>query len=206
MVYYCVYTHEDFKHYELLYHCLPFSRKAKVDKLIRLADKYQAALSYCLLQYSLKINNIKILYQIDKYNKPYDASGKCYFNTSHCEKAVACIIGDLPNGIDIDRVINHDCYRTIVKKVCNNNEIELLNNSKEPLVEFTKLWTFKESYLKMVGTGIVGDLKRICYENCNICYESNVYKNYVLTYCSSSKEKIIEVSINEIIHFLNNSL
>lgn len=175
----------------------------KVNVLLFQKKNIQSKLAHCLLMYATSMNGISLDYKIDNYGKPYDANKNCYFNISHCKEAVACILGNSPNGIDVECVIKQDCFQKIKKKVCNEKELQLLNNSKNPLVEFTKLWTFKESYLKMLGTGIVGDLRNIYYEICDKSFETLTYNDFVLTYCSNNKEYITEVSLNEIIDFID---
>lgn len=183
---------------------LPDNKKEKYGFKRNYNQLFQTIFAYWLLQYSTDYLNIHLRLSENQYGKPYDLNGKYYFNISHCKDAVACIIGNTFNGIDVESIINKNCYDIIKKKVCNKNELVLLRNSDEPLVEFTKLWTFKESYLKMMGTGIIGDLKKVCYNNCNVFFESKVYEKFVLTYCSINKEELYEVSSDKIIAYISN--
>lgn len=203
MIYYCTDICRIENNLNLIYDLLPNFRKQKINRLFLTKDKAQSGLAYILLMYATAINGIEVDFKIDGNGKPYDANGNCFFNISHCRDSVACIIGSSPNGIDVESIINQECY-DIINNVCNNNEIILLKRSKKPLLEFTKLWTFKESYLKMMGTGIIGDLKKVCYNNCNVFFESKVYEKFVLTYCSINKEELYEVSSDKIIAYVSN--
>lgn len=204
MIYYCTDIYKAENNLKFIYELLPDFRKQKIDHLFLTKDKAQSGLVYLLLMYATAVNKIDINFKIDSYGKPYDANRNCFFSLSHCENSVACIIGNHNNGIDVEKIISQDDYEILKEHVCDHTELVFLNNSNKPLVEFTKLWTFKESYLKMIGTGIMGDLKKVGYKNCDVFFESKFYKNFILTYCSNSKENLIKISLHEIINLISN--
>ena len=75
-----------------------------------------------------------------------------YFNISHSGQYVACAVCDNPVGIDIQMIVP---YRPdTARRVCSAAELKMLENSRVPDVDFIKLWTQKEAYLKMLGYGI----------------------------------------------------
>lgn len=78
-----------------------------------------------------------------------------HISISHCRKAVAVAISkDGPVGIDVE------CRRRVgeglLERVCNEAEQVAVRTSKDPTMEFLRLWTCKEAVLKMRGTGIQG--------------------------------------------------
>ena len=187
-----------------MYNILPEFRKSKINKYKFPVDKVLSAVAYTLLLFAANQNNIKFNFKIDKYGKPYDAYGNMQFNLSHCKNAVACIISDAPVGIDVESIVNINCYNTIVSKVCSEQEISLLMQSEDSLVDFTKIWTLKESYTKMMGQGIVLDLKEVSFLKYSCFFSSLTFDNYVLSYCSNQYESIIYVSFEELINFVEN--
>jgi 4'-phosphopantetheinyl transferase len=48
---------------------------------------------------------------------------------------------------------------SLVEKTMNAEERSLIADSENMNLAFTRLWTKKEAYLKMKGTGIIADLK-----------------------------------------------
>lgn len=76
-----------------------------------------------------------------------------YFSLSHCRRGVLCAFGDEPVGCDIEsiqeKVNDGVCHRCL-----NDAEIAEVNESDNPCIEFTRLWTMKESALKLTGEGI----------------------------------------------------
>lgn len=77
-----------------------------------------------------------------------------FLSISHCKVAVAVAVSDRPIGIDVESVRSYKpglvdrSFSTLEKQ-----EIELSPNRD---LSFTRLWTRKEAYLKLIGTGITG--------------------------------------------------
>ncbi len=94
------------------------------------------------------------------YGKPYLRDyPNVHFNISHSGQYVACAVADRPVGIDVQVV---ETYRPdVVAKVCSEEELARINASDDPAAEFTKLWTRKEAYLKMLGCGIIGGIREL---------------------------------------------
>ncbi len=114
-----------------------------------------SVISYLLLLYALRenygITNPRIAY--GKYGKPYLADyPDIYFNISHYPKACVCAISDKEIGVDIQdiRPFSWD----IARRVCCDNELKILESADDKPGLFTKIWSMKESYVKMTGEGI----------------------------------------------------
>ncbi len=94
------------------------------------------------------------------YGKPYLRDyPNVHFNISHSGQYVACAVADCPVGIDVQVI---GAYRPdVAARVCNEEELAGIEASVNPATEFTKLWTRKEAYLKMLGCGIVGGIREL---------------------------------------------
>lgn len=95
--------------------------------------------------------------QYGPYGKPFLQSyPNVHFNISHSGQYVVCAVYDSPIGIDIQTITP---YRAdIAKRVCTSSEVVQINNCDDPHTEFTKIWTQKEAYLKMLGYGLSGKI------------------------------------------------
>ena len=82
-----------------------------------------------------------------------------YFSISHSKRGIAVAISDEPIGIDIEaiRPINEG----LVQKTMNPQEQAQIAAAANPAQEFIRLWTRKEAYVKMLGTGIISDMHQI---------------------------------------------
>jgi len=174
---------------------LPEDRKAKILRFKQSINRKQSLGAGLLLKQIFDENNQKL---DDLY---YGENGKpevkgLYFNLSHSDEMVVCAVAESPVGCDIEKV---DKYREgIAERNFTDNEMRYLKRfqGEERKEEFYRLWTMKESYLKMTGEGITVSLDQIefvledfvqVFRNGNPC-RCNVYEydipGYKLTVCT----------------------
>ncbi len=92
--------------------------------------------------------------------KPYlPHHPKLHFSISHCREAVACAVSGTPVGVDVERV--RPFKESLARYVLNEEELQQVMQSPAPDMAFAKLWTVKESLLKLTGEGIRSDLKTV---------------------------------------------
>lgn len=138
---------------------LPPERQSKALCFRKEIDKKNCVMAYLLLRYGLYKD-----YGIRTVRLSYRHTGKLYlsdhpnihFSISHCPRGCICAISDSPIGIDIQDI--HPFSWSIADHCCSAEEKQFLRECNDPAAEFTKIWTMKESYLKMKGTGITVDL------------------------------------------------
>lgn len=104
-----------------------------------------------------------------------------HFNISHCRKGVACILDSKPAGIDIEEIKPLDVE--VAGNVLSEEEYNSILGSDAPETDFTVLWTRKESFLKMTGEGLAGNLKEVKTMGENFLTHINDFQGYV---CSAS--------------------
>lgn len=94
------------------------------------------------------------------FGKPYLRDyPNIHFNISHSGQYVACAVADRPVGIDVQVI---GTYRPeVAVRVCSRDELAGIEVSDNPASEFTKLWTRKEAYLKMLGCGTTGGIREL---------------------------------------------
>lgn len=131
-----------------------------------------------------KIFGIDILKQkfaYSEHGKPYLFNyPNVHFNISHSGMYVVCTVADKPVGVDIQMIGEYN--PDVAKRVCNEKEIEQIENSIDKASEFTNFWTQKESALKMYGTGISSsEIKNLDIMNVS----SQKVNNYWLSVCAT---------------------
>lgn len=104
-----------------------------------------------------------------------------HFNISHCRKGVVCILNDMPVGIDIQEELCFDY--DFASTVCNSTEMERVLDSCDNNMEFSKLWTAKESVVKLSGEGITQNLKILDISEVE-CYR---YKSVIISVAKNKK-------------------
>lgn len=106
------------------------------------------------------------------------------FNMSHCRVAAACAVGGSPMGVDIETIRPYNA--TLARRVLSGVELAAVEASLRPDIEFIRLWTMKESYLKMTGEGIRRDLKTVLPASAVFSTTVNTVRGYVCTVCRGS--------------------
>lgn len=103
------------------------------------------------------------------------------FSMSHCRCGVACAVSDRPVGIDIETIRPY--RRELAERVMNTEEMDVITSSPHPEIEFIRLWTMKESFLKMTGEGIRSDLKLVPLSSARFTTTINAARGYICTAC-----------------------
>ncbi len=99
------------------------------------------------------------VFQYNEHGKPFLASGSPFFSLSHCREAVACAVGNHPIGIDIESI--RTAKDSLVRYTMNEAEQEHIFSSYDPDRSFTRLWTQKEAVAKLLGTGVLDNIKEM---------------------------------------------
>ncbi len=131
------------------------------------------ALNNGLKEYNLKEKDIE--YEFSKYGKPYIKNNKeIYFNISHSNELAICAISNKEVGCDIEKITKYN--EKVVKKCFSLKEIDYINNSLNKDEAFTRIWTYKESFLKTIGIGINDKMNEfsIVPKNKDIIIEQNI--------------------------------
>ena len=116
----------------------------------------------------------------NNYGAPYIEGGP-YFSISHCKTGIAVAISENPIGIDIEAI--RTFKPELMRKTMNLTEQQHIISSTNPDLEFIRLWTQKEAYLKLKGTGIISNLHNTLDHNPEITWKEigNLPLKYVCT-------------------------
>ena len=109
-----------------------------------------------------------------------------HFNLSHCHQAALCVVDEQEVGCDIE-VVGNKVDMDLCRHCFNESEMNAILCADNPPLEFTKLWTKKEAYLKLTGIGLTDSLPMVLSEQVmkSIHFQTFVDsdKTYVYTIC-----------------------
>lgn len=118
----------------------------------------------------------------NEHGAPY-WTDRPYFSISHCKQGIAVAISEQPIGIDIEAI--RPLNEGLVQKAMNTQEQALIQAAANPALEFIRLWTRKEAYVKMLGTGINSDMHEILRDTQPVIWTEffSEDKGYICTIC-----------------------
>ncbi len=168
------------------YNDLSADKKSRVDRNKNEKNKKLMVAGDMLLKKALSEKDIvSTEFYKNAKGKPYIKNTPYYFNISHSEDICICAVSDKEIGADIEKIRNVNLKTSI--KFATENELRYIfgkipedddfkadfNESTIDLFSrFFEIWTLKEAYFKMLGTGISSDLKSVEFfieENKVIC-------------------------------------
>lgn len=184
----------------------PENFKRKILRYRRWQDTQLSLLGRVLLTYGLKNYYQVSEFEIDlsHVNKPYLKEQNIYFNITHSEKLVICIIADFPVGIDAEFIhekINYMDFQSQMT-VREFNEIHHADNKIKCLLKY---WTKKEAIIKADGRGLQIPLQSFEFVN-NECLvqdktffvkEIFIHDNYLVHIASVDIDILEKISVIE---------
>lgn len=152
-----------------------------------LAFKFELGQRQCVLAYQLLKQGLQEAYGItenpifeyNEHGKPaIIGHPEIYFNLSHCEEAVACVISDEPVGIDVESI---RAYKDgLARYTMNETELAEIAQASDAAAAFIRLWTMKEATVKLIGTGITNELKSLI-DTKKYSYTTVIESGYIYT-------------------------
>jgi len=128
-------------------------RRLRIAKAANEKARRQCLASALLLQLVLKEKGLDAnQVRTNRFGKP-EIDG-IYFNISHSGDMVVCAVSEKPVGCDIERI--REAPRKVSSRYFGEQEKLRLEKLQgfEFDCEFFRLWTMKESYVKMTGEGL----------------------------------------------------
>ena len=167
-------------------------RKEKILSHKNSDGRKQSFASSLLLKKILQQNNLKL--QDVKYaqNKKPEIDG-IFFNISHSDDFVICSTSKKSIGCDIEKI--RPVKSGFENRFFTQNEVAYLNkfDGEEKLNQFFRLWTMKESYMKMTGEGMSLALNRFEFI---FDSEIKVYRDGILCDCNIKEYDLLDHKIS----------
>lgn len=192
--------------YNAAYNRVTDERRKKTDSFRLKKDRQLSLGAELLLIEALKewgINPKEIKYHYGANGKPYLTGRQdIYFNLSHSDEAVICAVSLWEVGCDIEKISHINLE--VAKKFFCEAEYELIasrktKESKQKM--FFRLWTMKESFIKLTGIGMSMPMnsfsikfhtdqilinQKSCDEKCYL-QELDLWKDYKCAVCGFDK-------------------
>ncbi len=156
--------------YEKVYDILGKEERKRVDRYKRDDDKKRSLLAHILLKKLMKdefSTQCELLYK--ENGCPYFKDHNLFVSISHSGDVAFCAVSQNPVGVDVEKIRN--ISHSLIERVCVEEEktyvlsdVSINESEKisDPTVlkRFFDIWTAKEAYFKMKGSGIT-DLKSV---------------------------------------------
>lgn len=159
--------------------------------------KHELGKRLCVLAYQLLKRGLAEVYGIrenpvfeyNEHGKPMIVGHpEIFFNLSHCKEAAICVVSDQPVGVDVESVRSFN--ESLVRYTMNEAEVKEIESAEDQAIAFIRLWTMKESALKLIGTGISNDLKQVLQQE-NLQFQTFVdtQRRFVYSICHFNIKK-----------------
>ena len=161
---------------------LPPWRLEKALRYVRESDTRQSVAVWLLLREACLRHGLPDVPAVafGEHGKPFFPDyPSLHFNLSHCREAAACVFSASPVGIDVEAVMPPD--REVMERVLSEDELRGVLAAPDPAVEFTRLWTVKESFLKLTGEGLTDDLPGLLARAEGVRFRTTLRGRYVYT-------------------------
>ena len=98
------------------------------------------------------------------------------------------MVSDHPVRVDVESVRSFN--ESLVRYTMNEAEVEEIESAEDQAVAFIRLWTMKESALKLIGTGISNELKQVLQQK-NLQFQTFVdtQRRFVYSICHFNIKK-----------------
>ena len=94
----------------------------------------------------------------NEHEKPFlPEESHLYYNLSHSGHYTVMAVSSQLCGVDVEKV--HVSFRSIAKHFYTETENRAVEDAQSPEDMFLRIWTRKESYLKMTGEGLSRELR-----------------------------------------------
>ena len=147
--------------FEKLSKLITEDKRTKIQKYRSYSDAQRSLLGDVLVRYSICQNNSllnkNLRFDKNEYGKPFlPEYPNIHHNISHAGNYVVCAISNTsPVGIDVEAIKTADMK--IAERFFTNDEFYYIKEQPYNLqnICFYKIWTMKESYIKMIGKGLL---------------------------------------------------
>lgn len=173
--------------------CISHQRWQRLEHFIFETDKMASLLAELLIRHevmrTLGAANAEIVFARDSRGKPFlDRFPDYHFSVSHTDGCVAFAGGSAPVGIDAEKIAAH--HPGIADRFFTPREARWIEQQENKMLAFCQIWTRKEAYLKLLGTGLSRPLRSfdVLDEEQNYSFTTQNLPEHLITICSAAGE------------------
>ncbi len=133
-------------------------------------------------------NEIAILK--DTHGKPYiENRPDFHFNISNSYDLQIIAVSDTPIGVDVEKI--RPVNQKAAKRFCEDEYQYILKQNSD--YAFIEIWTKKEAYLKLLGTGIAGGLDSFSVFDLKEPIKTFKKEEYIISVCGTEDFEFIDL-------------
>ena len=172
---------------------LPFATEERLEKIKSLKCEHDKALSLlshllarCEVSKAMGIPFEAVVFSYNEHGKPYVEKENYHFSISHSGNLIAFVSHTSPIGIDLQKITGG--ISPAVRFFTENEKCYIKNDTER----FFEVWTKKEAYIKMLGTGLSKPLSSfdVLTESVRNMLFSTSSDNYSISVCAENLPKI----------------
>ncbi|MGE9985735.1 4'-phosphopantetheinyl transferase family protein [Desulfovibrio sp. SGI.169] len=129
---------------------MPPERRKALHALARHDDRLRCAAGWLLMRAVLGSGTARVRY--GRYGKPFLPGGP-YFSLSHSGRYALLAEAPMPVGVDVEEIRQEKDCAALARQALHPDERKFFAGKPVPQT-FFDIWTLKESYLKLRGTGL----------------------------------------------------
>lgn len=146
---------------------------------------------------ALDIGAGSIEFHTNPYGKPHLVGfPDFHFSISHTGGCVAVATGDHLVGLDVERHAVPNL--AVAQRYFTPGEVEYIEQSGAPTLAFYEIWTKKEAYLKMLGTGLTRPLDSFDVISDGLPFFTRQLPGHTMTLCVDHGADCNSVDIRQI--------
>ncbi len=185
------------------------ARRRRLERFASEKDRQMSLLAQLLARYALMREtgaaNAQLRFLCDRFGKPYLADyPDLHFSITHTDGCVAFAGGAARVGVDAEKLRPLDAVR-LATRYFDPRETEWICRSADREAAFFSVWTKKEAYLKMLGTGLRRPLHTFCVldEATAACLQTHRLPEHVLSVCVedgiSDNMDLFEIGVEQLL-------
>lgn len=183
-------------------HLLPLVSEKRRERIARLRlerDKITSLMTGLLIcgeiSQRLNIPHSELRFGYGEHGKPYLLNNIDYrFSVSHSGECIAFAGSFSPVGLDVQRIT--EARLRPARRFFTEREYRYILGSDKRDLAFHRLWTSKEAYVKLLGTGLSTPLGSfdVLDGSTSCVFLTKLLSDYMLTVCTADRsEKKIEI-------------
>lgn len=191
--------------------CVSEARRRRLEAFVFEKDRVASLLTELLARYEgmhrLNVDNARLRFAYDPSGKPYwEGFAEAHFSVSHTDGCVACANAEAPVGVDAEKRRSVDLQ--IADRFFDPRETTKIRESGDCRAAFYEIWTKKEAFLKMLGTGMRKPLRSFSVADggLDVRFETEILPEHTLSVCTAEAVRRVDfcqIEVEQLLAFFD---